>query len=107
MEYGGSLEFSKAILNNELTRMYALTNLIKDSHVIKKGLKRKIKSVETALLTIQGGEFSVERNFDYAITILRANLNWLQKQAPYLESTQEVIDEIEYVTKLLKNERTT
>lgn len=107
MEHRSDLEFSMAILRNEITRMQALDRLIKDGHIVKKQLRKKITATEIALYKLQGAQVPEGVNFEHPITIIRANLNWLRKQAPVLKSSQDVIDEIEYVTKLLKDERTT
>lgn len=105
MEHRINLDFSMAVLRNELTRMQALERLIKDGHTVKKQLRRKILATEIALFKLQGTEVPEQIDFDYPISVIRANLNWLEKQASSLKSSQDMVEEIEYVTKLLKDGR--
>ena len=103
MEHGHGLDFSIASLHNEATRMAALDRLIKEGHIVKKQLRKKILATELALAKLQGAIVPEDTDFSHPITVLRANLNWLRKQAPILKSSEEIIDEIEYVTKFLTN----
>lgn len=105
MEHRHSLDFSISVLSNEYLRLAQLHRLIQDGHVIKKKVADKMFDVQAAIDCIHDNKANLGINFDHPIRVLRANLNWLRKQAPILKSSQAVIDEIEYVTKLLRNEQ--
>jgi hypothetical protein len=100
MEYRGNLEFCIGTLNKELKRLETLAKLINDEHRVNKVIQAKINSVKSALNTLNNTN---KKEYDpkYAITYVRANLNWLKQQVNALPYQQKIIDEIELVTDLL------
>ena len=76
--------------------------LVKDEHYIQNRIRRKLNSIEGALKVLRNEKTT---NFDpeYALTHLRANLNWLNRQLEVVPDSQNIIDEIEYVSKLLED----
>jgi hypothetical protein len=105
MEHRNNLDFSISVLNNEWQRMFALHQLMKDGNTIKKQLNKKMLFTQEAINRLQGRTELKDANFDHPLRVLRSNLHWLRQQAVLLKSSNEIIDEIEYVTKLLSNER--
>jgi hypothetical protein len=105
MEHGHSLDFSIAIFNNEYLRLAALHRLIKDGHIIKQQLADKMINLQEAINCLHFKETPTDHNFDYPTRLLRSHLHWIRKQAEVLKQNQELIEEIEYVTKLLRDGR--
>ena len=100
MEYRGDLDFSIRVLNRELKRLDSLARLINKEHRVSTVIQSKINSVKFALKTLNNTN-KVEYDPKYALTYLRANLNWLKQQVSVVPHQQKIIDEIELVTDLL------
>lgn len=104
MEHPSDLKFSINILNRDLDRLYSFMRILKESYGVYHKTQKEIDSLEKALDIIFNPN-KIIKDFDctYAVRCLRANLNWLKDQVKVLPSQKGIIDEIEYITKLLKN----
>jgi hypothetical protein len=102
MEHTNNLNFTFSVFIKEQKRLIELKLLVKDEHYIQNRIRRKLNSIEGALQVLQNKETT---NFDpeYALTHLKANLNWLNRQVEVVPDSQNIIDEIEYVSKLLED----
>jgi len=104
MEHPSDLKFSIGILNRDLDRLNSFMRILKESYSVYPKTVREIKSLEGALEVIFNPHKKV-KDFEptYAVRCLRANLNWLKDQVKEVPHQQKFVDEIEYLTKLLKS----
>lgn len=101
MEHTNDLEFTLSILNNRKKHLLKLKNLIKDSKDYNyKQTIEKLNSINGALEVVYTRTWK-PGNYEFALTIIQSNLNWLKKQVEVVPSSKETINEIEYVSKLL------
>lgn len=96
-----SLEFSISVFKKDFANLTQLRKLVRDSNQLCGVLQPKLDSLEKSLDLLMGR--TVE-NYDprYAITILRSNITWLTRQ-----DSQDILEEIETVTKILQNGKNT
>jgi hypothetical protein len=104
MEHPSDLKFSIGILNRDLDRLNSFIRILKETYSVYGKTLKEIESLEGALEVIFNPHKEIKK-FDptYAIRCLRANLNWLKQQVEVVPHQQKFVDEIEYLTKLLKN----
>lgn len=102
MEHTNNLNFTFSEFIKEQKRLIELKLMVREEHYVQKTIRRKLESIEGALNILQNGE-PTNFNPEYALTFLRANLNWLNRQVGMVPESQNIIDEIEYVSKLLED----
>jgi hypothetical protein len=101
MEHTNDLEFTLGILNNRKKDLLALKNIIKDQDSYHhRQIMDKLNSINSALEVLYTKTWK-PGEYEFALTIIKANLNWLNRQLEVVPSSKETIDEIEYVSKLL------
>jgi hypothetical protein len=101
MEHRSDLKFSKDLLSRELDRLKSFMRILKEDYKVYKVTLANINSVEGALKILD----NIPAEFDptHSIRHLRTTLTWLRDTVKVLPHQQSIIDEIEYVTKLLKS----
>ena len=95
-------KFSMAILETEKDRLERLAKYLPDGAILNRVYEKKA-SVHKAILKLQDKPCDIyidSIDHSYAITILRHNLNWLNRQS-HVGDTQDVIDEINEVSNIL------
>ena len=104
MEHPSDLKFSIGILNRDLDRLNSFMRILKETYSVYGKTLKEIESLEGTLDVIFNPHKEIKK-FDpiYAVRCLRANLNWLKQQVKEVPHQQRFVDEIEYLTKLLKN----
>jgi len=102
MEHGIDLTYSKQHFEKEIKYINELLCHIKLEHLAAKKLVAKRANYEKCLSILNSYE-----NLDYdpevAIISLRGRLPQLKEQAEFIPESKKIIEEIEYVTKLLKD----
>lgn len=108
MEHETHLKFSICIFEkhlkfqNKILDYWGADSINKAPGKYQKLINEK-KQIEEALALIKSNQINKNnQNLNHAISYLRKELIWLNRQLEAVPSTQEVIDEIEYVTNLLK-----
>lgn len=103
MEHGNDLTFTLAVFIKEIDRLKQLQKLIQDDHRIHATISKKLHSLTNSVKKIKGEDYDKDFNPEYSLTHIQANLNWLDRQLSVVPESQEIINEIEYVSKFLKD----
>lgn len=100
MEHGINLTYSIEHFEKEIRYINELLRYMKLNHVVGKKLVAKRTNYEKCISILFGNE---ETDYDPEIplTSLRGRLDQLEKQVKFTPGSQKIIDQINYVTKLL------
>ena len=103
MEHTNDLEFTLSILNNRKKDLLKLKYLLKDEdNYHHRQIMWKLNSIDSALEVLKTKVYK-PGDYEFALTIIECNLNWLKRQVDVVPSSQKTINEIEYVSKLLRD----
>lgn len=102
MEHGVDLKYSIAHFEKEIKYINELLQYMKMEHLVAKKLVVKRTNYEKCL-SILNNYNQLDYDPEVAIISLRGRLPQLKEQAKIVPDSQKIIDEIEYVTKLLRN----
>jgi hypothetical protein len=103
VEHRINLDYTTWIFQDKIKYLDLLLNVQGDSSIRRRVLNHKL-ALETALMRLDYGNQYPAENNEYVLTILRQNLNWIEQyKKKFPVQGQLLIDEIEYVTKYLKN----
>jgi hypothetical protein len=102
MEHGINLDYSKQNFEREIRYINELLRHMKLEHKVARKLVAKRTNYEKCLSILNG---SKETDYDPEIPLinLRSDLYYLNKQVEVVPNSQKIIDQIEYVTKLLND----
>lgn len=102
MEHGIDLTYSKQHFQKEIKYINELLRHMKLEHVVAKKLVKKRTNYEKCLGMLNGHK-EEDYNPDMPIISLRSHLYHLEKQVEVVPSSQKIIDQINYVTKFLRD----
>lgn len=95
-------KFSIAVLETEKDRLERVAKYLNDGPILNRVYEKRA-SVHKAILKLQNKPCDIyidSIDHSHALTILRQNLNWLNRQS-HVGDTQDVIDEINEVSRIL------
>ena len=102
MEHGIDLTYSKQHFEKEVRYINELLRHMKLEHVVAKKLVKKRTNYEKCLSVLAGNN-EEDYDPDTPLMSLRSHLYHLEKQVKVVPESQIIIDQINYVTKLLRD----
>lgn len=102
MEHGIDLGYSIKHFEKEIKYVNELLQHMKLEHTVGRKLVKKRTNYEKSISILKGNEES-DYNPEVPLTSLRAKLYQLNQQVEVIPEAQVIIDQINYVTKLLNN----
>jgi hypothetical protein len=102
MEHGIDLTYSKKHFEKEIRYINELLKHLKLEHIIGRKLVNKRNNYEKSISILNGNKES-DYDPEVPLTSLRANLYQLNQQVEVIPEAQVIIEQINYVTKLLKD----
>ena len=102
MEHGIDLEYSINHFEKEIRYVNELLQHMKLEHAVGRKLVNKRSNYEKSISILKGNKES-DYDSELPLTSLRANLYQLNQQVEVIPEAQIIIDQINYVTKLLKD----
>jgi 23S rRNA C2498 (ribose-2'-O)-methylase RlmM len=103
MEHGGNLEFTKFIFKEQITYINDLLRHLKKEHHVAKKLVAKRENYQKCL-SILNGEVITDYDPEIPLTKIRSKLDMYKNMEAHMPLTcNKIIEEIEYVTNLLRN----
>jgi hypothetical protein len=102
MEHGIDLEYSIKHFEKEIKYINELLRYMKLEHAVGRKLVNKRTNYEKCLNVLLGHK-EIDYDPEVPLTSLRAKLYQLNQQLEVIPEAQVIIDQIEYVTKLLKD----